>query len=82
MSGVNQLKFMTEEQQFQAVLGFLGRMEGEVSGRIALDPELDDRLRLLADGSLARSQREQDQMLAEIAGDSAAVSRLAEYLRR
>jgi len=73
---------MTEEQQFQAVLGFLGRMEGEVSGRIALDPELDDRLRLLADGSLARSQREQDQMLAEIAGDSAAVSRLAEYLRR
>jgi hypothetical protein len=82
LSGVNQLKFMTEEQQFQAVLGFLGRMEGEVSGRIALDPELDDRLRLLADGSLARSQQEQDQILAEIAGDSAAVSRLAEYLRR
>lgn len=82
LSGVNQLKFMTEEQQFQAVLGFLGRMEGEVSGRIALDPELDDRLRLLADGSLARSQQEQDQILAEIAGDSAALSRLAEYLRR
>lgn len=72
---------MTEEQQFRAVLGFLGRMDGEVSGRIAFDPELDYRLRLLADGSLARRQHEQDQILTEIAADSEAVSRLAEYLR-
>ncbi len=72
---------MTEEQQFRVVLGFLGRMGGEVSGRIALDPDLDDRLRLLADGSLARRQQEQDQLLTEIAEDSAAMNRLAEYLK-
>ena len=73
---------MTEEQQFQAVLGLLARIGGEVSGRIALDPELDDRLRLLAEGSYARSQQEQDAILAEIAADSDALGRLAEYLRR
>ncbi len=72
---------MTEEQQFRVVLGFLGRMGGEVSGRIALDPDLDDRLRLLVDGSLARRQQEQDQLLTEIAEDSAAMNRLAEYLK-
>jgi hypothetical protein len=72
---------MTEEEQFRVVLGFLVRMGGEVSGRIALDPDLDDRLRLLADGSLARRQQEQDQLLTEIAVDSAAMSRLAEYLK-
>ena len=72
---------MTEEQQFRVVLGFLGRMGGEVSGRIAPDPNLDDRLRLLADGSLARRQQEQDQLLTEIAKDSAAMNRLAEYLK-
>jgi hypothetical protein len=73
---------MTEEQQFQAVLGFVDRMGGEVSGRIAPDPELDNRLRLLADGSYARSQKEQNAILAEIVGDSEALGRLAEYLRR
>ena len=73
---------MTEEQQFQAVLGFIGRMEGEVSGRIALDLELDDRLRLFADGSYARSQEEQNAFLVEIVADSEALGRLAEYLRR
>ena len=73
---------MTEEQQFQAVLGFIGRMGGEVSGRIALDPELDDRLRLFADGSYARSQEEQNAILAEIIADSEALGRLAEYLRK
>ena len=73
---------MTEEQQFQAVLGFLGRMGGEVSGRIALDPELEDRLRLFADGSYARSQEEQNAILTEIVSDSQALGRLAEYLRR
>ncbi|MBV8213532.1 MAG: hypothetical protein JOZ08_09970 [Verrucomicrobia bacterium] len=73
---------MTEEQQFRAVLGFLGRMGGEVSGRIALDPELDDRLRLLAEGSYSRSQPDQDAILVDIATDSEAVGRLAEYLRR
>ena len=73
---------MTEEQQFQAVLSFLARIGGEVSGRIALDPELDDRLRLFADGSYARSQQEQDAILAELAADSEALGRLAEYLRR
>jgi predicted transcriptional regulator len=73
---------MTEEQQFRAVLGFLGRMAGEVSGRIALDPELDDRLRLLAEGSYSRSQNEQDAILAEIATDSEALGHLAELLRR
>jgi hypothetical protein len=73
---------MTEEQQFQAVLGFLGRMGGEVSGRLALDPELDDRLRLFAGGSYARSQEEQNAILAEIVADSQALGRLAEYLRR
>jgi len=73
---------MTEEQQFRAVLGFLGRMAGEVSGRIALDPALDDRLRLLAEGSYSRSQNEQDAILAEIATDSEAVGHLAELLRR
>ena len=72
---------MTEEQQFRVVLGFLGRMGGEVSGRIALDPDLDDRLRLLADGSLARRQQEQDQLLTEITEDSVAMNRLAEYLK-
>jgi hypothetical protein len=72
---------MTEEQQFRVVLGFLGRMGGEVSGRIALDPDLDDRLRLFANGSLARRQQEQDQLLTEIAEDSAAMNRLAEYLK-
>jgi hypothetical protein len=74
-------KIMTEEQQFRVVLGFLGRMGGEVSGRIALDTDLDDRLRLLADGSLARRQQEQDQLLTKIAEDSAAMKRLAEYLK-
>jgi hypothetical protein len=72
---------MTEEQQFRVVLGFLGRMGGEVSGRIALDPDLDDRLRLLADGSLAGREQEQDQLLIDIAEDSAAINRLAEYLK-
>jgi hypothetical protein len=72
---------MTEEQQFRVVLGFLGRMGGEVSGRIALDPDLDARLRLFAKGSLARRQQEQDQLLTEIAEDSAAMNRLAEYLK-
>ena len=72
---------MTEEEQFRVVLGFFGRMGGEVSGRIALDPDLDHRLRLLADGSLARRQPEQDQLLTEIAQDSAAMNRLAEYLK-
>jgi hypothetical protein len=72
---------MTEEQQFRAVLGFLGRMAGEVSGRIALDPGLDDRLRLLAEGSYARSPRAQDAILAEIATDAEALGQLAQYLR-
>jgi hypothetical protein len=78
---IGEAKIMTEEQQFRVVLGFLGRMGGEVSGRIALDLDLDDRLRLLADGSLARRQQEQDQLLTEIAEDSAAMNRLAEYLK-
>jgi hypothetical protein len=82
LSGVAQLNAMTEEQQFQAVLGFLGRMGGEVTGRIALDPELEHRIRLLADGSYARSQQEQDAILVEIASDSEALGRLAAYLRR
>jgi hypothetical protein len=73
---------MTEEQQFRAVFGFLGRMAGEVSGRIALDPELDDRLRSFADGSYARSQKDQEAILAEIVSDSEALGRLAQYLRR
>jgi hypothetical protein len=72
---------MTEEQQFRVVLDFLGRMGGEVSGRIALDPALDDRLRLLADGFLVRRKQEQDRVLAELAGDSEALIRLAEYLK-
>jgi hypothetical protein len=78
---VAQLNTMTEEEQFQAVLGFVGRMGGEVSGRIALDPELDQRIRLLADGSYARSQEEQDALLVEIARDSQALGLLATYLR-
>jgi hypothetical protein len=78
---IGEAKIMTEEQQFRVVLGFLGRMGGEVSGRIALDPDLDDRLRLLADGSLARRQQEQDQLLTEITEDSVAMNRLAEYLK-
>jgi hypothetical protein len=82
LSEVDPPKTMTEEQQFRAVLGFLGRMDGEVQGRIALDPELDDRLRSFADGLLARSQPEQDRILAEIVGNSAALNRLADYLRR
>jgi hypothetical protein len=73
---------MTEEQQFRAILSFLGRTSGEVSGRIALDPELDGRLRLLAEGSYARSEKEQDAILAEIAADSQALGQLAQYLRR
>jgi len=73
---------MTEEQQFRVVFGFLGRIGIEVSGRIALHPELDDRLRLLAGGALARKQQEQDQILAQIAGDSEALTLLAEYLKR
>jgi hypothetical protein len=73
---------MTEEQQFRAVFGFLGRMAGDVTGRIALDPELDDRLRLLADGSYARNQKDQEAILAEIVGDSEALGRLAQYLQR
>jgi hypothetical protein len=72
---------MSEEQQFRVLLGFLGRMGGEVSGRIAVAPDLDDRLRLFANGSLARRQQEQDQLLTEIAADSAAMNRLAEYLK-
>ena len=76
-----QLNTMTEEEQFQAVLGFVGRMGGEVAGRIALDPELDHRIRLLADGSYARSQEERDAILVEIARDSEALGRLAAYLR-
>ena len=76
-----QLNTMTEEEQFQAVLGFVGRMGGEVEGRIALDPELDQRIRLLADGSYARSQEERDAILVEIAHDSQALGRLAAYLR-
>ena len=82
MSGAALVNMMTDEQQFQAVLGFLARLGSEVSGRIGLDPELDDRLRLLADGSYARSEKEQDTILAEIAADSEALGRLAEYLRK
>jgi hypothetical protein len=78
---IGQAKIMTEEEQFRVMLGFLGRTGGEVSGRIALDPDLDDRLRLLADGSLAGRELEQDQLLTEIAEDSAAINRLAEYLK-
>ena len=78
---IGQAKLMTEEQQFRVLLGFLGRMGGEVSGRIAVAPDLDDRLRLFANGSLARRQQEQDQLLTEIAADSAAMNRLAEYLK-
>ena len=73
---------MTEDQQFRAVLGFLGGMAGEVSGRVALDPELNDRLRLLAEGSYARSQQEQDAILAEIVTDSDALGHLAQLLKR
>jgi hypothetical protein len=73
---------MTEDEQFRAVLGFLGRFAGEVSGRSALDPEFDRRLRLFADGSFARDQKAQDDITAAIAGDSEALGRLAEYLRR
>ena len=73
---------MTEEEQFRAVFGFLGRIGAEVSGRIALHPELDDQLRLLADGALARRQQEQDQILAQIVGNSEALTLLAEYLSR
>lgn len=73
---------MTEEQQFRVVFGFLGRMAAEVSGRIALHPELEERLRLLADGGLARKQSEQNQILAQIAGNSEALTLLAEYLKR
>ena len=72
---------MTEEQQFRAVLGFLGRLGAEVSGRIALDPDFDDRLRLLADGSFARDQKALDDIIAVTAGDPEALSRLADHLR-
>jgi len=82
MSGAALVNMMTDEQQFRAVLGFGARLGSEVSGRIGLDPELDDRLRLLADGSYARSEKEQDTILAEIAADSEALGRLAEYLRK
>jgi hypothetical protein len=73
---------MTEEQEFRVVFDFLGRIGAEVSGRIALHPELDGRLRLLADGALAREQQEQDRILAQIAADSEALTLLAEYLKR
>jgi hypothetical protein len=73
---------MTEDQQFRTVLGFLGGMAGEVSGRVALDPELNDRLRLFAEGSYVGSQREQDAILAEIVTDSEALGHLAELLKR
>ena len=73
---------MTEEEQFRTVLGFLGTLDGEVQGRMALDPNLDDRLRSLAEGAFARSQQEQDRILAEIVTNSAALGRLADYLRR
>jgi hypothetical protein len=82
LSGAALVNTMTEEQQFRAVLGFLARSGSEVSGRIALDRDLDDRLRLFAEGSYARSQTEQDAILAEISTDSEALGRLAEYLRR
>ena len=73
---------MTEEQQFRAVLGLLGRTAGEVSGRVALNPELHDRLRLLAEGSYARSQKERDAILAEIVTDPEALEHLAELLKQ
>jgi hypothetical protein len=73
---------MTEEQEFRVVFDFLGRIGAEVSGRIALHPELDGQLRLLADGALAREQQEQDRILAQIAADSEALTLLAEYLKR
>jgi hypothetical protein len=73
---------MTEEQQFRVVFGFLGRIGAEVSGRVAFHEDLGDRLRLLADGALVGNQQEQDQILAQIAGDSEALMLLADYLKR
>jgi hypothetical protein len=73
---------MTDEQQFRAILGFLGRFGAEVSGRIALDPEFDGRLRLFADGSFAREPKTQDALITAIAGNAEALSRLADHLRR
>ena len=70
---------MNEEQEFRAVFRFLENVTAEVSGRMGVDPDLDARLQELANGRLDGARRES--LLAEIARDSQAVSRLARYLR-
>jgi hypothetical protein len=71
---------MNEDQDFRTVLRFLESLQVEVGGRMAtiIDPELDHRLRALAQGQL--NDMLQDRLLSEIAKNPAAVSRLAEYL--
>jgi hypothetical protein len=73
---------MDEEDQFRAVLGFLDRFEGEVSGRSAesLDPDMVAKIRELAAGTLDERQREQ--VLEEVARNRAGLELLATCLQR
>ena len=73
---------MDEEDQFRAVLGFLDRFEGEVSGRSAesLDPDTVTKIRELAAGTLDEKQREQ--VLEEVSRNRAGLELLATCLQR
>jgi hypothetical protein len=73
---------MDEEDQFRAVLGFLDRVDGEVSGRSAesLDPDMVAKIRELAAGTLDEKQREQ--VLEEVARNRAGLDLLATCLQR
>jgi hypothetical protein len=71
---------MNEKQQFQTIFRFLENLNGEVGGRMvsAVDPEFDLRLKKLAAGKLDEKNREL--ILDELAKDSGALSRLAQFL--
>jgi hypothetical protein len=73
---------MDEEDQFRAVLGFLDRFQGEVSGRSveSLDPDMVAKIRELAAGTLDEKQREQ--VLEEVARNRAGLELLATCLQR
>jgi hypothetical protein len=73
---------MDEADQFRAVLGFLDRLETEVSGRAAelLGSEMEAKIRGLAAGTLQASEREQ--VLEELSRNRAGLALLASCLQR
>jgi hypothetical protein len=72
---------MDEENEFRTLIGFLERLEGEVSGRSAesLDAEMEAKIRGLAAGTL--DQHERDEVLLALSSNRAGLELLASCLR-